>query len=465
MTIAILGWGSLIWDTRNLKIDMSIGDNGWNSNGPYLPIEFARISNDGRLTLVIKNGVQDKQVLYSISLYKNMDEAVLDLAVRENCGKNKIGKYLKDKNVFTPIDFNYKEKIANWIKLEQDIDAVIWTNLSGSFKDKIGLDLSETNAVNYLTHLTLEVQAKAEEYIRKAPVQIDTKIRNEIEDKLNWTSIKYKNSNSMKTICKVIFFLLITSCNQNNQKASNLVLKEKEVKIEKKSQISIDEKIINKEKLFLDFWLYMTNNEYYQVGSKLKSKNIISGQNTYSIESEDFNCIFEIHPLLRNDSLISINLISVPDANPMSKCKFLQKFDKNYNDRNKNSGIQLERFKEEYGIDGPEKISSIDIMDIIRLYTKKYGQPLIVKPHEKNSVKIYRWILKSKIIEITPNYGSFSISQFKASDIYLGSALVSIEILYLDKQAFQKEQYDIKKTIKNDNSLKNNKMSKTLKDI
>jgi len=191
MRIAILGWGSLIWDSRSLKIDGSIGNNGWYSDGPYLPIEFARISNDGRLTLVIRNGVKDQQVLYSISLYKDLDEAVLDLAVREGCGKNKIGKYLKEKNEVTPINFIHKEKIANWIEPKQEIDAVIWTNLSSSFKDKIGLDLSETNAVNYLTHLTVEVQAKAEEYIRKAPVQIDTKIRNEIEDKLNWTSIKY----------------------------------------------------------------------------------------------------------------------------------------------------------------------------------------------------------------------------------------------------------------------------------
>ena len=191
MRIAILGWGSLIWDSRSLKIDGSIGNNGWYSNGPYLPIEFARISKDGRLTLVIRNGVKDQQVLYSISLYKNLDEAVLDLSVREECGKNKIGKYIKEKNEVTPIDFNYKEKIANWIEQEQDIDAVIWTNLSSSFKDKIGLELCDINAVNYLTCLSLEAQVKAEEYIRKAPVQIDTKIRNAIEDKLNWTSIKY----------------------------------------------------------------------------------------------------------------------------------------------------------------------------------------------------------------------------------------------------------------------------------
>ncbi|HOW68396.1 MAG TPA: hypothetical protein P5055_13320 [Candidatus Paceibacterota bacterium] len=48
MSIAILGWGSLIWNPRDLPIT---GD--WQGDGPVLPIEFTRISDNGRLTLVI----------------------------------------------------------------------------------------------------------------------------------------------------------------------------------------------------------------------------------------------------------------------------------------------------------------------------------------------------------------------------------------------------------------------------
>ena len=46
MKIAVLGWGSLIWDPKELD-----ANNEWNNDGPFLPIEFARISNNGRLTL------------------------------------------------------------------------------------------------------------------------------------------------------------------------------------------------------------------------------------------------------------------------------------------------------------------------------------------------------------------------------------------------------------------------------
>ena len=77
--IAILGWGSLIWEPRELE---TIG--GWQMGGPVLPIEFSRVSNDGRLTLVVdeKNGV-DVPTRYILSSRTDMAGAIENLRVRE----------------------------------------------------------------------------------------------------------------------------------------------------------------------------------------------------------------------------------------------------------------------------------------------------------------------------------------------------------------------------------------------
>ena len=63
MKIAVLGWGSLIWNKGKLRLTTN-----WTDGGPVLPIEFSRISDDGRLTLVIdeRHGV-DVPTRYAFS--------------------------------------------------------------------------------------------------------------------------------------------------------------------------------------------------------------------------------------------------------------------------------------------------------------------------------------------------------------------------------------------------------------
>jgi len=188
MKIAILGWGSLIWSPQNLNYDREFD---WNPEGPRLPIEFSRISNDGRLTLVIDKNAEHVQTLYCISKYEKLDEAVLDLTIREKCAKRQIGYCLKEKEniIYHPEEFKFKKEITEWMHATKDIDAVIWTNLSPKFFDAIGLKLNEANVTNYLQTLPENVKPLAEEYIRKAPNQIDTKLRKIIETHLKWYKI------------------------------------------------------------------------------------------------------------------------------------------------------------------------------------------------------------------------------------------------------------------------------------
>jgi hypothetical protein len=51
MTIVCLGWGSLVWNRGGPPL-VTEG----NEDGPAIPIEFARQSDNGRMTLVITSG-------------------------------------------------------------------------------------------------------------------------------------------------------------------------------------------------------------------------------------------------------------------------------------------------------------------------------------------------------------------------------------------------------------------------
>lgn len=191
MKIAILGWGSLIWQPKELAYNKTFG---WQKDGPILPIEFARISKDGRLTLVITENGTKVPVLFTLSNYHNLEEAVLNLAVREGSGRNSIGSYDKNKDTFSS-KFLFKEEIKNWIK-NTDFDAVIWTNLGENWnikndKGDIIRQIEPERRIEYLKELKGNTSAIAEEYIRRTPIEINTDFRKEIEATLNWTPIQH----------------------------------------------------------------------------------------------------------------------------------------------------------------------------------------------------------------------------------------------------------------------------------
>src|SRR5260370_9698520 len=91
MKIAILAWGSLLWEKGDRPLDTAFD---WAPSGLKLPIELSRVSEsrNGALTLVIdpKNGVEIP-TYFAVSSLQNLNEAISNLRKREHTSSRFIG--------------------------------------------------------------------------------------------------------------------------------------------------------------------------------------------------------------------------------------------------------------------------------------------------------------------------------------------------------------------------------------
>lgn len=181
MKIVFLGWGSLIWSPEKLQTH---GD--WQDDGPELPIEFARISRDGRLTLVLYSTADHSPVCWIHAKAANLTEALNNLKEREGTSLKRI-EYasLADSTSNCAVIPTIIDTIRPWA-IRKKIDAVVWTGLTSNFTEKTDVDVNQENITTYLTQLSTVKQEKAREYIEKAPLQIKTKFRKHIEANLGW---------------------------------------------------------------------------------------------------------------------------------------------------------------------------------------------------------------------------------------------------------------------------------------
>jgi hypothetical protein len=184
MKIACLGWGSLIWETRELPIS-----GEWKSNGPMIPVEFARQSQDGRITLVIVPGVKPIQSFRAYLSSGNLSEAREALRVREDIPLKNLDVHIAsvkrgDNNFKNDIN----KSIYSWME-PLDLDAVVWTALPPKFNGKNDFVPTKEQLLDYLSSLDDETKKAAENYIRKTHPQIETEYRGYIESNLGWTIV------------------------------------------------------------------------------------------------------------------------------------------------------------------------------------------------------------------------------------------------------------------------------------
>lgn len=193
MRVAVLGWGSLLWDKRPEFVEFENQLAGsWAYDGPRLAVEFSRVSSsrDGALTLVLDEHGRSTEVAWRESKRTDPEEALADLAAREGTVSARMGMVVVGDNSrsrFRPENAVFAEQIRRWAR-DKGFDAVVWTDLPSNFEAKTHHGFSLSEALNHVSHLSLQGQEKAMEYIAKAPAFIHSDIREALGAEPNFQS-------------------------------------------------------------------------------------------------------------------------------------------------------------------------------------------------------------------------------------------------------------------------------------
>lgn len=179
--IACLGWGSLVWDPRELAIQRQ-----WFDDGPFIHVEFTRQSQDGRITLVLTETEKPVRSLWAVMDATALSSARAKLRKREGIPEKNEVKHIGTWSTGQP-NPALIPNLAEWANAH-GVAHVIWTNLPPKFNENETTPSAE-QVVKYLSELTGAQRDVAERYVRFTPRQIDTEYRRRIESALQWKQL------------------------------------------------------------------------------------------------------------------------------------------------------------------------------------------------------------------------------------------------------------------------------------
>ena len=190
MRIAIIAWGSLIWCPRDLQLSTK-----WRSDGPLLPIEYARKSKHNRVTLVLVpwEWVDRSGSYWAHSCHTVLPEACDNLKTREGALARDIHfATLEESGSFGgetphPDSADVFETVQAWIATQRRVDAAVWTGLPHKEFPRTRETELAADVVSYLRGLGGEARDRAKEYVRYTPQSVRTPVRVAIERDLGWT--------------------------------------------------------------------------------------------------------------------------------------------------------------------------------------------------------------------------------------------------------------------------------------
>jgi hypothetical protein len=158
--IAILAWGSLLWDRTHREFDKHHG--AWKFDGPVLKLEFSRKSGSrlNALTLVIDSvRGEECKVAYALSKRRTVEKALADLETREGTNRRNIGCVFTDGSRRNGRAADSVDVILQWAQ-GAALDVVLWTDLPGDF-DNVPRNEFVKAAVDHVQRLPAEAKALA----------------------------------------------------------------------------------------------------------------------------------------------------------------------------------------------------------------------------------------------------------------------------------------------------------------
>ncbi|MEM1197805.1 MAG: hypothetical protein AAGI06_00725 [Pseudomonadota bacterium] len=188
MDIAIIGWGSLIWDLEILEPQV---DPRWQRGaGPALPLEFSRVSPKRKKALALivdpDHGTSCATSLV-VSRRTSLEEAVADLAARERAPLERIG-YASSRGIWRSNVDGVAERFEAWFDAS-GFNGAVWTDLPGNFHEETGTPYSLDAAIAYLKTLEGLSLLEAKRYIELAPKETMTALRQKLAEEAWWADV------------------------------------------------------------------------------------------------------------------------------------------------------------------------------------------------------------------------------------------------------------------------------------
>ncbi len=179
--IAIIGWGYLIWDPLGMDLEPE-----WHTDGPLLPVEFARFSSGPRLLPVLVGGAPLQPTLWTFSRKASVLSAAADLAVREGVWTHDIGYWARAEDMGH--SHGIEAVIRDWV-VSKGLDGAVWRAVEPNLPDLTPGLASEQVRLDYLRELVATgCAAAAKEFFERTPAQIRTPFRQRVQQEFGWAS-------------------------------------------------------------------------------------------------------------------------------------------------------------------------------------------------------------------------------------------------------------------------------------